>query len=73
MSKSESSMILDETSNKHFTGWDMAVRDAERRIRALKAALALFKQRRDAGEPWPGTVEASAGGSKKETRRLHQE
>lgn len=37
-----------------LTGWEMAIKDAERRIRALKAALVLFKQKRDAGEPWPG-------------------
>jgi len=55
MPKIDASIILDDSSKGELTGWDMAIRDAERRIRALKAALTLFKQRRDAGEPWPGT------------------
>jgi hypothetical protein len=57
MPKLNASIVLDE-SPKKLTGWEMAIKDAERRIRALKAALVLFKQRRDAGEPWPGTVES---------------
>lgn len=57
MPKSDASIILDEPP-KTITGWEMAMRDAERRIRFLQAALILFKQRRDAGEPWPGTVES---------------
>lgn len=57
MPKRNASIVLDETP-KTITGWDMAVRDAERRIRSLQAALVLFKKKRDAGEPWPGTSEA---------------
>lgn len=45
---------------KELTGWDGAIYDAEQkisktkgRLAELKAALALFKERRDAGEPFP--------------------
>lgn len=43
-----------------LSGWDAAIYDAEQRIgkvksrlAELKAALSLFKERRDAGEPFP--------------------
>ena len=45
---------LRQESCKNLTGWDKAIRDAERRIERLKAAVAVFKERRDAGEPFPG-------------------
>ena len=46
---------------KSLSGWDKAIYDAEARIKAtkgrlseLKAALKLFKKKRDSGEPFPG-------------------
>ena len=43
--------------------WEEAIYDAERRIqqarkqiRRLRGAIVVFKDRRDAGEPWPGTA-----------------
>lgn len=57
---------------KELSGWDKAVYDAEQKIKAvegrlsgLRAALAVCKERRDKGEPFPGegseTFEASGG------------
>ena len=43
------------------TGWDLAVRDAERKVEAARLRLAemvsapvVCKERRDSGEPFPG-------------------
>ena len=46
---------------------------AEDLARELRRAASSFRALRDAGDPWPGTVEASAGEAKTKTRRLHQE
>jgi hypothetical protein len=49
------------------TDWDTAIADAEalkaekeEQARGLAAAIRMFKRRRDAGEPWPGTAEAES-------------
>lgn len=63
------------------TPWDKAILDAAQILRQteakaseLRRAISTFEEMRDAGEPWPGTVEASAVKSKTEKpRRLHQE
>ena len=61
-------------------GWEGAISyaqakitEAEREIERLKRAIAAFKRSRDAGDRWPGTVEAGIGEPQTETRRLHQE
>lgn len=63
MSKNKQGKFLNERSKKPH-GWEAAIHDTETRIVAtknrlteLKAALAVFKQRRDDGEPFPGEHE----------------
>lgn len=60
MSKGSQAKSL-HTPCKELSGWDRAVYDAEQKIRetegklaGLKAALAVCKERRDKGEPFPG-------------------
>lgn len=60
MCKAESRTILQELSSE-VSGWDKAIYDAEQKIAAtksrlsrLKAALALFKEQKLSGEPFPG-------------------
>jgi len=62
-----------KTSRGGAEGWDGAIAVAKRKIRHLQSAIRAFEIYRDAGEPWPGSVEASEGKPKAETRRLHQE
>ena len=57
MSKRKARTILH--TNKPLIGWEMAVSDAqemvkqaEKRLLDLKAALAVCVERRDSGEPW---------------------
>lgn len=54
--------------DKSFTAWEQAILDTEaailrtrERLRGLKAALRVFKDRRESGEPWPGTSESESG------------
>jgi hypothetical protein len=48
-------------SPESLSGWDRAIYDTEQkisltkhRLTELKAALGLFRERRNSGEPWPG-------------------
>lgn len=60
MCKENTTTILHKMSES-VSGWDGAIYDAEqrigqvkRRLAELKAVLALYKERRESGEPWPG-------------------
>lgn len=60
--------------------WELAISDAQNKINqaqkqisALRRAIRAFQVMRDSGEPWPGSVEVSAGEPKTKTRRLRQE
>jgi hypothetical protein len=60
MSKTNASTIFDNESKAHNC-WDAAIYDtevaiqkAELRLRKLKSALSVFKERREIGEPFPG-------------------
>lgn len=39
---------------KVSTGWDRAIKDAKKRIKNLQLSIEVFKDRKRAGEPWPG-------------------
>jgi hypothetical protein len=36
------------------TKWDEAICDAKKRIRALQSTIAFYRQRKKAGDQWPG-------------------
>ena len=42
---------------KKFEGWDKAIADTERQIDRLKTAIKVFRENRERGEPWPGSVD----------------
>jgi hypothetical protein len=57
--KINNNFVYDEYNN--FTTWEAATDAAERlllriqiREREVKAAIRLFRERKKAGEPWPG-------------------
>jgi hypothetical protein len=65
MSKAKSTTIF-RHDVKSVNKWDEAIADAEAAIESaaskiaqMKRAIRAFKAMRDAGEPWPGTVESS--------------
>jgi hypothetical protein len=35
--------------------WDMAIADAEDRIKGLRKSIKIFQKHREAGDKWPGT------------------
>lgn len=39
-------------------GWDAAIEDANRHIERLKTVVRICEQKKAAGEPWPGSMEA---------------
>jgi hypothetical protein len=41
-------------TKKVSSGWDRAIRDAKKRIKDLQLSIEVFKERKMAGEPWPG-------------------
>jgi hypothetical protein len=50
-----------------FPSWELAIADAERgaseaeqRAVRLRAVAAVFKRKKDAGEPWPGSESENA-------------
>jgi hypothetical protein len=58
---------LTQKTGKTFTGWERVIQDTEEaiqrsrvRLRELKATLRVFEDRRDSGEPWPGTTQQVA-------------
>jgi hypothetical protein len=64
MSKQNTSAIFDNAS-KIVNGWDEAVYDTEAkiqetelRLKKLKSVLAVFKERRDNNEPFPGEAKS---------------
>jgi hypothetical protein len=57
MSKSISKQ--DKPVKENLSGWDKAIVDLERHLVRIKAALSHAKERRAAGEPWPGTSGAA--------------
>jgi hypothetical protein len=60
-----------QTSRTSAEGWEGAIAVAKRKIKHLQSAIRAFEIYRDAGEPWPGTEEAS-GSETVNARRLHQ-
>ena len=38
------------------TGWDAAIRDAKRHIERLRAVVAVCEEKKESGEPWPGSL-----------------
>ena len=48
-----------------LTGWDTAIEDAKKRIQKLQTVIEVCKEKKAAGEPWPGengyTVTEKAG------------
>jgi len=64
MARQKQAKVTQKTG-KIFTGWEQAISDTEDaiertrvRLRELKATLRVFVDRRDSGEPWPGTSES---------------
>lgn len=42
-------------STKKEKGWDVAIKDAKERIEKLKTVIVVCKEKKAAGEPWPGS------------------
>jgi hypothetical protein len=49
------------SKKRDFTFWDQAISEAEDKIKKLRFTLRVYKQRRDRGDPWPGSKEQSVG------------
>ncbi len=56
----------DKTVDKYGSGWEAALREAERQIQAhkrsivqLRGAVGIFKSKIASGEPWPRPVQES--------------
>ena len=43
--------------------WDEAIGDAEEKIRKLRWTIRVYKERKIAGEPWPGSTAKQEGKS----------
>ncbi|HTZ75416.1 MAG TPA: hypothetical protein VMB47_15950 [Candidatus Aquilonibacter sp.] len=43
-----------ENKLQYRTKWDEAIADARRKIKSLNRTIAIFKERKRAGEIWPG-------------------
>ena len=41
--------------SKRLSGWDAAIEDATRRKQNLETAIAVYRENKLKGEPWPGT------------------
>jgi hypothetical protein len=48
-----------KTSIVKSTGWDAAIKDAQRHIERLRGVIAVCEEKKIAGEPWPGEMAAS--------------
>ena len=49
------SIDISETANGlKAAGWDCAIKDCEKHIKKLQAAIRVFKKKKASGEPWPG-------------------
>jgi len=44
--------------NNKWSEWDLAIADAQARIKLLKASIRIWRDRRDTGEPWPESKKA---------------
>jgi hypothetical protein len=44
--------------SKNYNGWDKAIADAEWHIHQLELAILTYKERKAAGDPWPGDKKA---------------
>lgn len=40
-------------------GWDVAIEDARRHIQRLRGVIAACEEKKEKGEPWPGTQSVS--------------
>jgi hypothetical protein len=40
--------------NRRKSGWDQSIADAKQRIRDLEFSIRVFRERKRAGEKWPG-------------------
>jgi hypothetical protein len=46
----------DKDQEKTLSKWDNAIQDAEKGIKRLERAIRICREKRAAGEPWPGSV-----------------
>jgi len=46
-------MSSNDVKGKIRTKWDEAISDANRKIKALEAAIAFYRKSKKAGDPWP--------------------
>jgi hypothetical protein len=46
--------------SKKKMGWDAAIEDVRKRIEKLRTALAIFEEKKKAGEPWPEAEQLNA-------------
>ena len=52
-----SKYIKDNVNTKCSTsGWDQMITDARERIKKLELSIKVFTQKKESGEPWPGTT-----------------
>jgi hypothetical protein len=49
---------MQEKNRKKLSGWDQAISDAKTRIKGLKRAIETYRERKKAGDPWPGDKKA---------------
>jgi len=49
----------DKYVKRNLSGWDKAIADAKKGIAKLQAALAHSLDMKKAGEPWPGSNDAT--------------
>jgi len=50
-------MSINEVKEKvrpNRTKWDEAILDAKRRIKTLESTIVVYRERKKAGDPWPG-------------------
>jgi hypothetical protein len=66
---STTSQVKSERQGKNSSGWDQAIADARKKIEKLEFSIRVFKQRKEAGEQWPGSVPVSAGPARGITHR----
>lgn len=62
LSKRESK-VKENLSNgdNNLNGWDRAIADAEKGIKRLQSAISVCRERKEAGEPWPGDDAGAKG------------
>jgi hypothetical protein len=50
----------DKKQCKSLSGWDKAIADAQKGIDRLKRAIETCREKKAAGEPWPGDQPTNA-------------